>query len=590
MGDVETALTKMFRAANDLKVHQSEDQIVIALDFGTTFSGIAYAFAKEGGKPDLVSVLDWPGTSFKQPKIPTVICYDPDNKDEFTWGAQKHKTETVAGVKLLLDPDQPRPLYLPETTAKSDLKKLGKPAVEVAADYIGAIYKHALEKIETKVPTEYLLMCQKQFVLSVPAVWSDKAKDTTLKAAKQAGIHPITLIKEPEAAALYTLHMMADRSLAVGDAFVICDAGGGTVDLISYEIVNLTPKLELKELVPGKGGMAGSLGLNRRFEQAVKELVGEDAYFHLRKTKGFEQATKQFDQSIKPAFRGDPEEDYYVNFPMADLKDDPFNGLQSSTWNMKGDDVKAIFDPLITDIERLVDDQVNLVKVKRMQESHPKANEIKAIFLVGGFGASEYLKTRLEEIHPDIQIIQPHDAWSAIVKGAVLSRLPQEAVIVSTQATRHYGVSAMELHDDEIDKGQLKVYDASDGKSRAQRMTWYIYRGEDLKRSQTMKFPFYRTLPEAYTPADLIFTDELIQSENKIPPTHPSPIATKTNCVLNVDLRDVDKGHFRKRLGLDGQGYWDVYYDLVVTIQPAIMKFSLEIRGKEMGFVEANYE
>jgi hypothetical protein len=39
----------------------------------------------------------------------------------------------------------------------------------------------------------------------------------------------------------------------IGDAFVICDAGGGTVDLISYEIVNLTPKLELKELVPGKG-------------------------------------------------------------------------------------------------------------------------------------------------------------------------------------------------------------------------------------------------------------------------------------------------------------------------------------------------
>jgi uncharacterized protein YxjI len=39
----------------------------------------------------------------------------------------------------------------------------------------------------------------------------------------------------------------------VGDAFVICDAGGGTVDLISYEITQLKPSLELKELVPGKG-------------------------------------------------------------------------------------------------------------------------------------------------------------------------------------------------------------------------------------------------------------------------------------------------------------------------------------------------
>jgi hypothetical protein len=40
--------------------------------------------------------------------------------------------------------------------------------------------------------------------------------------------------------------------IQVGDAFVLCDAGGGTVDLISYEITKKAP-LELKELVPGKG-------------------------------------------------------------------------------------------------------------------------------------------------------------------------------------------------------------------------------------------------------------------------------------------------------------------------------------------------
>jgi hypothetical protein len=37
-----------------------------------------------------------------------------------------------------------------------------------------------------------------------------------------------------------------------GDAFVLCDAGGGTVDLISYEVDSVNP-LELKELVPGTG-------------------------------------------------------------------------------------------------------------------------------------------------------------------------------------------------------------------------------------------------------------------------------------------------------------------------------------------------
>lgn len=30
-----------------------------------------------------------------------------------------------------------------------------------------------------------------------------------------AGIHPITLIKEPEAAALYTLHVLQEKALSV---------------------------------------------------------------------------------------------------------------------------------------------------------------------------------------------------------------------------------------------------------------------------------------------------------------------------------------------------------------------------------------
>ena len=37
--------------------------------------------------------------------------------------------------------------------------------------------------------------------------------------------------------------------------FAFCDADGGTVDLISYEVVSLTPILQLEELVLGTGIM-----------------------------------------------------------------------------------------------------------------------------------------------------------------------------------------------------------------------------------------------------------------------------------------------------------------------------------------------
>lgn len=117
----------------------------------------------------------------QQPKAPTVISYDPKDKSSFAWGAQRHKHPRIENIKLLLDPLQEMPIYVPPSNTAAQLKRLGKPAVEVAADYMTAIYRHAMSKIESKMPIDYLRMCRKKFVVSVPAVWSDKAKDTTLK-------------------------------------------------------------------------------------------------------------------------------------------------------------------------------------------------------------------------------------------------------------------------------------------------------------------------------------------------------------------------------------------------------------------------
>lgn len=64
---------------------------------------------------------------------------------------------------------------------KRDRKALPKDPIDVAADFIGAIYKHALDVIESSTVQGYFQLCEKDFVLSVPAVWSDKAKDLTLK-------------------------------------------------------------------------------------------------------------------------------------------------------------------------------------------------------------------------------------------------------------------------------------------------------------------------------------------------------------------------------------------------------------------------
>lgn len=101
------------------------------------------------------------------PKIPTLINYASSHGGDFTWGASvDRKLDNIVGVKLLLDPKQELPLYLPTGNVKQDLRKLPKSAIDVAADFISAIYKHALTEISKEVPKDYMTICQKEFVLS----------------------------------------------------------------------------------------------------------------------------------------------------------------------------------------------------------------------------------------------------------------------------------------------------------------------------------------------------------------------------------------------------------------------------------------
>jgi hypothetical protein len=102
------------------------------------------------------------------------------------------------------------------------------------------------------------------------------------------------------------------------------------VDLVSYEIVSLNP-LELKELCPPTGGIAGSMMINKRFENWVKDMVGERAFFDLKEHDAYRRAMKDFDENIKPGFRGKDDDVQYVNFPMANIKDNKARGITGNT-------------------------------------------------------------------------------------------------------------------------------------------------------------------------------------------------------------------------------------------------------------------
>lgn len=85
--------------------------------------------------------------------------------------------------------------------------------------------------------------------------------------------------------------------------------------------------------------MAGSLGLNQRFAHAVQDLAGDDQWYTLKKSKAWAMAQRQFDQEVKRAFKGERDEEYFINFPLANLEDDPPSGLMSNTWRMTGQEI-----------------------------------------------------------------------------------------------------------------------------------------------------------------------------------------------------------------------------------------------------------
>lgn len=196
--------------------------------------------------------------------------------------------------------------------------------------------------------------------------------------------------------------------------------------------------------------MSGSVGLNIRFDEAVQALVGNKQWMKLQGTRALKTAQKQFDQEIKRAFDGDYDAQFWVDFPMAHLRGQPEKGLKWDSWELTGSvprtcampsyethekhsrKLSNIFAPLIAEILELIGEQVNrsiakrggkVLNVRTPSKHHDQsfncpaqADDPQGILLVGGFGSSQYLRQQVVKKFPDIQVIQPNDAWAAVVK------------------------------------------------------------------------------------------------------------------------------------------------------------------------------
>jgi molecular chaperone DnaK (HSP70) len=164
--------------------------------------------------------------------------------------------------------------------------------------------------LKHKLPQSVFRNFSIEYIITVPALWSDTAQAKTRSCAEKAGMGKgLQIISEPEAAAIYALHVMDPHSIKVGDTFVLCDAGGGTVDLISYTVSTLKPILEVDEAAMGTGRICGSTFLNRIFKKFLEDKFSLNDEWD---DEVVEDALKKFDLITKKAFRGDLNEEFVI--------------------------------------------------------------------------------------------------------------------------------------------------------------------------------------------------------------------------------------------------------------------------------------
>ncbi|RMJ13421.1 hypothetical protein CDV36_006927 [Fusarium kuroshium] len=562
-------------------------EIVVGIDFGTTQKRIRL-------------ITDWPNpaaTIANADKVPTVISYE--NGRVVNWGYEVGlKEDAFRWIKILLEP---KSKYADEELnvqgSSNLLNKVNKTVEEVVSDYLRLIWKYTKEDIRKRVGDNHWEdNFTLQVVLTVPAMWSHVAKDKTLKAAKKAGLpQDIRLVTEPEAAALATLHDKAEEnSLKKGDAFVVCDAGGGTVDLISYKVNNTSP-LEIEECAIGDGDLCGSTRLDKCFEKYIETLVGKDQYSRIKDINK-KKMMRVFEYGVKRCFTLESTREYTVD--LKGVPDNQRHSIEDDTITLDHSMLRTLFDHVFGQIETLVQNQT--------EEVESNGLKVKSILLVGGFGSSKYLHHRLENSYRSrgISVLQVDGAWSSICRGACRWGLehalgqpnaftPAPVPTVIGRISKYsYGVCVSQPFDSSrhrLDDQYLNL--ATNTYYAANQMEWLLLRGEKVTEGRILSTEVLQRVHGVgfFSTGERSFADQLFYCQDNEPPTRFNN-NVKQLCSVNYSVEEEKIWHEDSYRSDAQPGKWrTMTMKLFLILGNATLDFRVKYRNEYVATVEAEY-
>ncbi|KAG7438552.1 Heat shock 70 kDa protein 12B [Fusarium oxysporum f. sp. raphani] len=552
-----------------------DDFIIIGLDFGTTYSGIAWAYSREPEEIELVTSWDSEFNNCSDvEKAPTQLLYD--DKKGTSWGYSIPASEdALKWFKLLLLDSDDVPILVSKSSqmrcAQKLLDKMRKDPVEVIACYLRKIWNHAIDSIQRTVGAELLKKSPFHVVITLPAIWPPYAQQRMKQAAKTSGIldarscgeTKLRFISEPEAAALATIKDLSKRStIKVGDAMVICDAGGGTVDLISYQIESISPFV-VKECVKGDGGLCGGVFLDEQFLKLIKRKLAPGSWDNVTSAEEKKFLNECWEHGIKPQF-SNQNRDWIVDLPdSCDVASSGRKLKRRKTLELSSSDILSAYTPIVDKIEALIRRQTQAVKSKLGKSA-------KYIILVGGFGRSSYLYSKLQSAFLRAQFYS-RAGTSPICRGAVVHGITNHGlsatlgVTVGARVARNsYGVM---FHTDfDPQKHQLsdKYWSEEHQKWRASnQMQWFLREGDNMLTKKPVRHNYHRLYSQR-----IGHVSETIYICSEFPP--PSlpdrpleSLPTWTNPL--------------------GKVYQKLSYAIEMTCEYGIVDFTVYYKGKRVG-------
>ena len=268
------------------------------------------------------------------------------------WGSLiKPNLQRHMWTKLQLDSRQDGEIakIVREVSTSASAQNAHKQPVEIIADFLGQVKAHLIKNLDQRYGKALWRTLPITLVVTVPAVWSDVAKAHTLEAVDKAGFNKLefqqlkdTIVAtEPESAAIYTIKSLRgtaqDTQFAVGDGFIVCDMGGGTVDLISYRVAGLDPTI-VEEATIGNGDQCGGSFVDRAFLEWLERRLGSQDFEKLTGCRSEDiphtslspkaaKMLQNFTLCAKSGFSGDEENYLTLPKPLNAIEDDETRGI-----------------------------------------------------------------------------------------------------------------------------------------------------------------------------------------------------------------------------------------------------------------------